>query len=66
MSLYPNLNAEMARFEMSKRDLAKHLGVSPQTITNWLNGSSSIPSRKLIEMSALFGVTTDYLLGLGI
>lgn len=58
-----NISAEMARNGMTNRMLAEKLGVSEKTISNWRSGNTDIPSTKLIEMSRMFGVTTDYLLG---
>ena len=61
--MFPNINAEMARNSMTNRMMADKLGVSEKTITNWKAGKTDIPSTKLIEMSRMFGVSTDYLLG---
>lgn len=45
----------------SSRDLARRLGVSPSTVTNWLTGSggmiaSSMPDARIREVCDLFGV----------
>lgn len=61
--MFPNINAEMARFGLTNKTLADKLDVSEKTITNWKSGKTDIPSTKLIEMSRMFGVSTDYLLG---
>lgn len=61
--MYPSINAEMARNNLTNKTLAKKIGVSEKTVSNWKCGRTDIPSIKLIEMSRLFGVTTDYLLG---
>ena len=61
--MFPNINAEMARNNLNNQSLADKLGVSKQTISNWRNGRCEIPASKLLQMSRLFGVTTDYLLG---
>ena len=61
--MFPNINAEMARFGLTNKTLADQLDVSEKTITNWKSGKTDIPSTKLIEMSRMFGVSTDYLLG---
>lgn len=61
--MFHNINAEMARNGMTNKALADKLGVSEKTVTNWKTGKTDIPSTKLIEMSKMFGVTTDYLLG---
>ena len=46
----------------SQEELAEHLGVSRQAVSKW-EGALSVPDiNKVIAMSSLFGVTTDYLL----
>lgn len=61
--MFPNINAEMARNGMTNKKMADKLGVSEKTINNWKSGKTEIPASKLLEMSKMFGVTTDYLLG---
>lgn len=61
--MYPNIEAERARLGMSKMELASVLGVSYSTLKSWLCGKTDIPCTKLILMSKLFKVSTDYLLG---
>ena len=47
---------------MSQEELAYQLGVSRQAVSKW-EGAQSIPDiNKIIDMSVLFGVSTDYLL----
>ena len=49
--------------EWSQEKLAEQLGVSRQSVSKW-ESSASIPDiEKIIRMSELFGVSTDYLLG---
>lgn len=46
----------------SQEELAEQLGVSRQSVSKW-EGAQSIPDMdKLLKMSRLFGVSTDYLL----
>lgn len=46
----------------SQEELAEQMGVSRQAVCKW-EGAQSIPDiNKLIQLSQLFGVTTDYLL----
>lgn len=54
------------RMEMgwSQVDLAKRLGVAKQTISNWENENIQPSIEMLVRVAKLFGVTTDYLLGL--
>lgn len=47
---------------MSQEELADKLGVSRQSVSKW-EGAQSIPDiSKVIELSNIFGVSTDYLL----
>lgn len=62
--MFPNIDAERARRGMTRSGLASELGVSYSTIKSWMSGRTDIPSSKLVEMSKLFNVSTDYLLGL--
>ncbi len=46
----------------SQEELAEQLGVSRQSVSKW-EGAQSIPDMdKILQMSRIFGVTTDYLL----
>ena len=46
----------------SQEELAEKLGVSRQSVSKW-EGAQSIPDmNKILQLSNLFGVTTDYLL----
>lgn len=48
----------------SQVELAKRLGVAKQTVSNWENENIQPSIDMLVRLSRLFGVTTDYLLGL--
>lgn len=61
---YPNIEAERARVGMTKVSLATAIGVSIGTLKNWQNGRTEIPASKIVALATLFGVRTDYLLGL--
>ena len=46
----------------SQEDLAENLGVTRQSVSKW-EGAQSVPDMdKVVQMSRLFGVTTDFLL----
>ena len=46
----------------SQEELAEQLGVSRQSVSKW-EGAQSFPDiEKIVKMSQLFGVSTDYLL----
>ncbi len=44
-------------------ELAKRLGVSKQTVSNWENDNIQPSVEMLIRLSGIFRVSTDYLLG---
>ena len=46
----------------SQEELAEHLNVSRQSVSKWESGMSVPDLNKIIAMSELFGVSTDYLL----
>ena len=48
----------------SQVELAKRLGVTKQTVSNWENDNIQPSIEMLIRLSKLFRVATDYLLGL--
>lgn len=47
----------------AKKELAEHLGIHPNVITNWLNGRNKSYRRYVNEIAAFYGVSVDYLLG---
>ena len=57
-----NIEAERARHQMSKEDMAKTFGVTTKTYYNWINEKTDVPSSILIKLATMFGVTIDYLL----
>lgn len=46
---------------LSQEDLAEKLGVSRQAVSRWESGSTMPDIANLIQLSELFGVSTDYL-----
>ena len=49
---------------MTQAELAEKLGISFQAVSNWERGQSCPDVPKLIELSGLFGVSVDAILGL--
>ena len=49
---------------MSQVELANLLNVTKQSVSNWENDNIQPSVEMLIKISKVFGVTTDYLLGL--
>ena len=47
----------------SQEDFAEKLNVSRQAISRWENGTALPDAQNVLQISKLFGVTTDYLLG---
>lgn len=60
----PIIEAERIKRQMSRDDLAKAIGVSKRTISNWQNGSTEIPLSKLLSIARMWNCSIDYLLGL--
>ena len=46
----------------SQEELADQLGISRQSVSKWESGMSIPDLEKIVKMSTLFGVSTDYLL----
>ncbi len=57
-----SIEAERARYRLSKEELAKKLNVSVKTYYNWINEETDVPSTKLVMMAHMFGTDVDYLL----
>lgn len=53
------------RFEnnLTIKEAAEKLGVSPRTYSNYEQGKSKIPVKKLIEICLIYNVSADYILG---
>ena len=49
---------------LKQRDMAKILNCSQQVYSNYELGQRDIPTETLISLSAYYGVSVDYLLGL--
>jgi transcriptional regulator with XRE-family HTH domain len=47
---------------LSQEDLAEKLNVSRQAVSRWEGGAASPDAANILQLSKLFGVTTDYLL----
>ncbi len=48
---------------LSQREIAKKLNISQGTYNNWENGKTQPSIEDLIEISKLFKVSVDYLIG---
>ena len=50
--------------DLTQKEVAKILSCSQQVYSNYELGRRDIPTDILIKLSRLYGVTTDYILGL--
>lgn len=49
--------------DMSQREVAERLGVTPQQYSQYENGVNEIPLHRFIKLVDIFDVSADYLLG---
>lgn len=49
---------------LSKRTLAKQIGVSAMSVSDWTNGNVQPTAENIYNIAAYLGVSSDYLLGL--
>ena len=64
MTLNENIRQLRMARNLSQVDLAKALGVTKQSISNWENNNILPSIDMLIHLAKFFSVSTDYLLGL--
>lgn len=64
MTLNENIRQLRMARNLSQVDLAKALGVTKQSISNWENNNIQPSIDMLIHLAEYFSVSTDYLLGL--
>ena len=57
-----SIEAERARNQLTKEELATKLGISVKTYYNWLYEETDIPGTALLKMSALFKKDVEYLM----
>ncbi len=50
------------QFGWSQEELAEKLGISRQSVSKWESGMSIPDLERIVKMSSIFGVSTDYLL----
>lgn len=62
--LSKNIYELRTSFGWTQVQLAQKLGVTKQTVSNWENDNIQPSIDMLIKLSKIFGVSTDYLLGL--
>lgn len=52
-----------AERDLTQKEIAASIGVSPQSISQYLDGSVNPSYSALVALAELFGVSTDYILG---
>jgi len=57
--LKDNLTKLLAKFEINQKQLAREIGISEMSISNWLNGRSYPNTPSLIKIADYFGVALD-------
>ena len=62
MTLNENIKQLRLARNLSQVDLAKALGVTKQSISNWENNNIQPSIDMLIRISGFFSVSTDYML----
>ena len=62
MKLAEKIMAMRKQRGWSQEELAQQLSVSRQSVSKWESGASIPDLDRIVKMSALFGVSTDYLL----
>ena len=61
--MFPNLNAELARIGLKRKDYAARLGISERTAANKLCGKSEFTLSEIRGIASIFpGMSMDYLL----
>lgn len=63
MNLGNNISERRKQKGMTQEELATNLGVSPQAVSKWENNLSCPDITLLPEISKIFGITVDELLG---
>lgn len=64
MALNENIRSLRLARNLSQVDLAKALGVTKQSVSNWENNNIQPSIDMLIHLARFFSVSTDFLLGL--
>lgn len=59
-----NLKRCREELEMTQTELGYVFGVQKATMSNWENGYSVMPLKKLVKFSNLYGFSLDFILGL--
>ena len=61
--LYDKIKSLREHFGMSQVQLAERLGVTKSAVNAWENGTNSPSISYIVKLAQIFGISTDYLLG---
>lgn len=61
--LYDKIKSLRVHFGMSQVQLAERLGVTKSAVNAWENGTNSPSISYIVKLAQIFGISTDYLLG---
>ena len=61
--MYPRIRALREDADMNQTSVAKYLNMSQTGYSKYETGENDIPTRVLIELSRLYHVSIDYMLG---
>ena len=65
MSTYQKIIRDLREdHDMTQEQVAQYLGTSQTMYARYERGASEMPIRHLINLSKLYGVSTDFILGL--
>lgn len=59
-----NIAKERKRMNLSVEKLADLVGVHPNTVRGWERGEHEPTGKNIVQLSALFGCSPDYLIGM--
>lgn len=62
MEFSERLTALRKKAGLSQEKLAEQLQISRQAVSKWESGVTSPDMRNIVQLSALYGVSTDYIL----
>ncbi len=58
-----NIKKHREKFQMSQKDLASKVNIARPVISNWENGKSEPSSSQLVQLSKVFNISTDEIVG---
>lgn len=61
--LYERIKTLRQQASLSQVELAKKLGISKSAVNSWETGTSSPSLIYIVKLAHIFGVSTDYILG---